>query len=381
MQMILAHQIQLKPNAQQSEYFAKAAGTARFVYNWGLNRWRELYAAGENPSAYRLKQEFNSIKREQFPWALDVTKCAAEQSFNDLGTAFTHFFKKLGGYPTWHKKSIKDSFYLSNDKFKLDGKKIRIPKLGWVKLTEHLRFTGKIMSATVRRIADRWFVAISVKIDTQDMLILHKNHVEVGIDLGLKTLATLSDANQFQAPKPLKRLERKLKRLQRRLSRKQKGSNNRYKARIQVARLHRKISNIRQDCLHKLTAFIARNYEHIGMEDLNTSGILKNHKLAKAISDVGFHQFKRQLIYKKLLYGGTLTLADRFYPSSRQCSVCGHLKADLTLADRIYQCENCGLEICRDLNAAVNLKPTTLGSRGSNACGQNDRCAVAIGTV
>jgi putative transposase len=117
------------------------------------------------------------------------------------------------------------------------------------------------------------------------------------------------------------------------------------------------------------------------MEDLNTSGMLKNHKLAKAISDVGFHEVKHQLTYKKLLYGGTLTLADRFYPSSKQCSVCGHLKADLTLADRIYQCENCGLEICRDLNAAINLKPTTLGSRESNACGQNDRCAVAIATV
>jgi len=379
--MILAHQIQLKPNAQQSEYFAKAAGTARFVYNWGLNRWQEFYAAGENPSAYRLKEEFNAIKREQFPWALDVTKCAAEQSFNDLGTAFSRFLKNLAGYPTWHKKGVKDSFYLSNDKFKLDGKKIRIPKLGWVKLTEHLRFTGKIMSATVRRIADRWFIAISVKIDAQDMLIPHKSHVEIGIDLGLKTLSTLSDGNEFQAPKPLKRLERKLKRLQRRLSRKEKGSNNRYKARIQLARLYRKISNIRQDCLHKLTTFIAQNYEHVGMEDLNTSGMLKNHKLAKAISDVGFHEFKRQMTYKKLLYGGTLTLADRFYPSSKQCSICGHLKTDLTLADRIYQCKNCGLEMCRDLNAAVNLKPSTLGSRESNACGQNDRCIVAIATV
>lgn len=257
----LAHKIELIPTTAQQEYFAKACGVSRFAYNWALANWNSQYLewkeaeeAKKNgtinllskPKEYELRKQFNAIKSEQYPFVTEITKCAVQQSIKDVGIAFVRFFKKTSNYPQFHKKGRHDSFYMDNVSFKVVGKRIHIPKLGWVKMRENLRFYGKIMSATVSRIADRWFVSIQVDVPFNSLPVAKKLYSEnqavisetearvtgtltipsqlkvVGIDLGIKTMATLSYTDQIEkidAPKPLKRLLTKLKRLQRKLSR------------------------------------------------------------------------------------------------------------------------------------------------------------------
>jgi putative transposase len=371
MDIAVSHKIRLVPNKSQEDYFRKACGTARFTYNWALAGWQRLYEAGEKPSAFALKKQFNSIKREAFPWTYEVTKSAPEQAFADLNRAFQNFFSKMAKYPKFKKKNrAKDSFYLANDQFALSGKKVRIPKLGWVRMREELRFEGKILAARVSRTADQWHISVQVK--TLRPIPTPKNQGCVGIDLGIKTFAMLSNGRALHAPKPIVTLQKKLKRLSKKHSHKQLGSNNRKKSTMKLAKLHNRISCIRKDFLHKLSSAIAKDVEVVVIEDLNTSGMMRNHKLAKHISDASFSEFRRQLMYKKDLYGGKLVTADRFFPSSKTCSICGCIKADLTLADRTYECLSCGSKLDRDFNASLNLY--TLGLREINACGQNDLC-------
>ena len=257
----LAHKIELIPTTAQQEYFAKACGVSRFAYNWALANWNKQYKdwkeaeveAKKNgtinnlskPKEYELRKQFNAIKSEQYPFVTEITKCAVQQSIKDLGVAFVRFFKKTSNYPQFHKKGRHDSFYMDNVSFKVVGKRIHIPKLGWVKMRENLRFYGKIMSATVSRVANKWFVSIQVDVPFNTLPVAKKLYSEnqaviskcaglgvasvaeakvVGIDLGIKTMATLFYDNKIEpskidAPKPLKRLLTKLKRLQRKLSR------------------------------------------------------------------------------------------------------------------------------------------------------------------
>jgi putative transposase len=365
----IAHKIRLVPNRTQEDYFNRACGTARFAYNWGLAKWKQLYTEGHKPSAFMLKKLFRQEYPDKFPWVSEVTKCAPEQAFSDLATAYNNFFRKQKRYPTFKKKGkSKDSFYLSNDQFRTEGKRIRIPKLGWVKMREPLRFRGKVLAARVSRSADQWHVAIQV--ETQLEPNPCENQTEVGIDMGLNCFASLSTGHTYYAPKPLKKYLRKLNRLQRQLSRKQKGSNNRRKAAVKVARLHLKIANIRKDFLHKLTTEIANKYMVVALEDLNVRGMLANRKLSRAISDVGWHEFRRQLEYKSDWLGRYVLFVDRFFPSSKTCSVCGCYFENLTLGDRTLNCD-CGNNMDRDLNAAINiLKQATEGYSESYACGQ-----------
>jgi len=257
----------------------------------------------------------------------------------------------------------------------LKDKRIYIPKLGWVKLAEEFRFPeSKILSATVSRRVDKWLISIIVEINHDPPV--RENQGTVGIDLGINTFAVLSNGKTFKSPRPLKKYERRLKRLQRKLSRKKAGSNNREKAKMKLAGLYYRISCIRNDFLHKLVTGLVRDYEVICVEDLNTSGMLKNSHLSKAISDQGWSELQRQFEYKFLWYGSQLKKVDRFFASSKICSSCGHKKEDLKLSDRVYTCENCGLEIDRDLNAAINIRNeglNTEGSPGLKACGENVR--------
>lgn len=356
-----AHKIRLKPTRQQEAYLKKAAGTARFSYNWALATWQEQYEQGERPSAFSIKKQLNQIKREQYPWMLEVTKCAIEQSIFDLGRAFTNFFRGRAKYPKFKKKGVHDSFYLSNDKFELEGKKVKIPKLGWVKTREHLRFDGKILGARVSRKSDRWFISIQMEVPFP-VLPTYKNHGVVGLDLGIKNLLVASDNMVYKAPKPLYRNLKKLRRLQKSLHRKKLGSSNREKAKLKLSKLYHKMDNIRKDYLHKLTTYFSSNYETVVIEDLNVNGMLSNRKLARAISDLGFYEFKRQLQYKKEAFGGNLVIADKWFPSSKKCSNCGNVKDSLSLSERTYKCNNCYTELDRDLNAALNL--CTVGSTG-----------------
>ncbi|MEA3225095.1 MAG: RNA-guided endonuclease TnpB family protein [Planctomycetota bacterium] len=359
-----AHKIRLCPNNKQANYFARACGCARFIYNWGLEQWQKQYEAGEKPNAYALKKQFNNIKRIEFPFVYEVTKCATEQSFNDLGHAFQNFFRnvkagKKPGYPKFKKRGKYDSFYLANDVVKTRGNRVFISKLGWVKMREPLRFEGKIMSATVSKTADMWFISISAQ---QEMPELVPPPDAVGVDVGIKELAVTSDGEVFENPKALKTAEKRLRRLHKSVSRKKKGSNNRKKAVLKLARQYYRISCVRKDAIHKATSAITTGYGVIGIENLNVKGMLKNHKLAKAISDVAFSEFHRQLEYKAAWRGGSVVKADRWFPSSKMCSACGHIMETLPLSVREWTCPKCGAVHDRDRNASINLKQYAVGS-------------------
>jgi len=373
--MLIAHKIALDPNNVQAAYFARAAGTARFAYNWALAEWQRQYeackadASKHKPSQVALRRQLNGIKAEQFPWMLEVTKNAPQMAIIQLGAAFKNFFAGRARYPKFRKKGLHDRFSLTNDQFSIDASRIRIPHLGWVRMRETLRFTGKIMSATVSRVADRWFVSITV--DTQDNSHLPKakNQGAVGVDVGVKSLATLSTGEVITGPKPHKALMDRLRRLSRSLSRKVKGSENRKKAKAKLARLHARIANIRADALHKLTTDLARRFHTVGVEDLNVRGMVRNRHLARSIADMGFFEFRRQLEYKAAQRGGMVVVADRWYPSSKTCSDCGHKLDTLPLHVREWTCPECGARHDRDVNAAINLRNMAVSSTVS-ACGE-----------
>ena len=373
--MLIAHLIALDPNNVQTTYLARAAGVARFAYNWALAEWQRQYVARQAdptlpaPSQLALRRQLNAIKREQFPWMLDVTKCAPQMAIIQLGEAFKNFFAHRTRYPRFRRKGVEDRFTLTNEQFRVDGKRFYIPKLGPVHMREALRFTGRIVSATVSRRADRWHVSITVGA-TEASLPPAENQGVVGIDLGVSVLATLSTGEQWGGPKALRSLLDRLRSLSRSLTRKVKGSRNRERARRRLARLYARIANIRRDGLHKLTASVTRRFHTIGVEDLNVKGMLANRRLARAIADMGFYELRRQLSYKAAWRGGHVVVVNRWYPSSKTCSCCGHRLEELALETRSWTCPGCGVHHDRDVNAAVNLKNMAMSSIAS-ACGGN----------
>ncbi len=383
--MIVAHKIALDPNNVQASYFAKAAGTARFAYNWALAEWQRQYEAWKQdnslpkPSEAALRRQLNAIKREQFPWMLEVTKNAPQMAIIQLGKAFENFFAGRAKYPKFRKKGVHDRFTLTNDQFSIDGCRIRIPNLGWVRMRESLRFNGKIMSATISRVADRWFASITVDVPDQSHLPKAENQGVVGVDLGVSALATLSTGETIPGPKPHKALLGRLRRLSRSLSRKAKGSANRRKAKARLAKLHARIANIRLDALHKLTTDLTRRFHTIGIEDLNVRGMVRNRHLARSIADMGFFEFRRQLEYKAAMRGGQVVIADRWFPSSKICSCCGHKQEELPLSVRRWSCSICGVEHNRDLNAAINLKNYAASSTVSACGGEGAGSGLATG--
>ena len=373
--MLLAHKIELKPNNKQATYFAKGCGVSRFAYNWALSNWKELYEKGEKPNEAGLRKKLNNIKANDFPWMLEVTKSAPQQAIKDLGQAFSRFFKKLAGYPKFKKKDKHDSFRIDNgptivgaDAIQIIDNKIKVPKLGWIKMTEKLRFKGQIKSVVISKKADRWFASISV--ETSSLLKARKNQGVVGIDLGVKSLAVSSRGEVFKGAKPHTQKLMRLKRLSRGLSRKKKSSNNFKKAALRLARLHLDIANIRRDYLHKATTNTVLSYDKIGIENLNVKGISSNRKLARHILDQSFYEFRRQLEYKADWYGSKITVAPRFYPSSKLCHVCNWKNEKLELKTRSWTCDECNTYHDRDYNAAKNLELLcTVSSTGTNACG------------
>ena len=375
----IAHKIELVPNKKQEEYFVKACGVARFSYNWALEQWNKQYQAYKQdnslpkPNEFDLRKQLNAIKKEQYPFLLEVTKCAPQQAIKNLGKAFANFFKKQNNYPKFQKKGKNDSFYMDNSVIEVAGKKIRIPKLGWVKMRENIRFYGNIMSATISRTADKWFVSIQIAIEINPQPKAIENQEAVGVDLGVADLAILSDGTKFSGSKPLKKSLKKLKRLSKSLSKKQRveevytdkngverkrkvPSKNYLKAKTKLARAHAKVANIRKNSLHKITTYIVQKYDIICIEDLNVKGMMQNKKLARAISDMGFYEFKRQLLYKAEMCGKNIVLADRWFPSSKTCSECGHKMEQMPLSVREWECPNCHTHHDRDINAAINLK-------------------------
>jgi putative transposase len=275
----LAHRIRLDPNNVQATGLSKAAGVARFTYNWALSEWQRQYdlsktdAALPKPNETALRRQLNAIKRAAFPWMLEVTKNAPQMAIIQLGHAFDNFFNKLSRYPRFRRKGRDDRFTITNDQFSVEDKRIRIPKLGWVRMRECLRYAGHIVSATIARHAGRWYASITVDTPDDPRLPQAENQGTVGVDLGITALATLSNGEKVVGPKALTTLLHKVRRLARRLSRKVKGSHNRAKAKMKLAKLHAKIADIRQDCLHKLTTDITRRFHTVVIEDLNVKGM------------------------------------------------------------------------------------------------------------
>jgi putative transposase len=379
--MLLAHKIELKTNNKQATYCAKASGVARKAYNWALDEWQKEYQAGGKPSEAALRRKLNSIKREKYPYMLEVTKNAPQMAIIQLGQAFQNFFAKRTAYPQFRKKWINDRFTLTNDQFKVDASRIRIPHLGWVRMRESLRFKGKIISATISRRADKWFVSIAVDMpEDKSVKTANDNQVAVGVDLGITHFATLSTGKAIEGPKPHKALLNRVKCLSRSLSRKQKGSKNRDKAKLKLSRLHTRIANIRQDAIHQLTTQLTENYSHIVIEDLNVKGMMKNRRLSRSIADMSFYEFRRQMEYKASIRNKNLIIANRWYASSKICSNCDVKNTTLRLSDREWTCEQCKTHHDRELNAAMNLEKLAVSSTVS-ACGASSGGIVALASI
>jgi putative transposase len=292
------------------------------------------------------------VKSEN-PWYYECSKSTPQQALMALREAWKRCFNKTAGVPKFKKKGQRDSFTLEGTVKILGNNKIQVPVIGILKTYERLPQV-LIKSCTISRSADRWFISFRFDVKQQEVC----QTIIIGVDLGIKTLATISTGEVVQGTKSYKKSAAKLSRMQWLNRHKIIGSNNWKKAQLALAKLHRKIANIRSDTLHKLTTILAKNHGVIVIEDLNVSGMMANHKLAASIADMGFFEFRRQLTYKCQLYGSKLVVVDRWFPSSKTCSNCGIKKETLSLGERVFECSHCGFKIDRDLNAAINLSKT-----------------------
>lgn len=351
-----AFKYRIYPDKSQKELLSKTFGCVRVIWNANVESFNS-YDKDNNPKPKLISK---SDLIDDKPWLNDVSSAAIQQKIIDFKETASQFFsktrKKKINRPSFKKKSGSQSYRLPNQKFSINGNKIRLEKIGWVKMSvdRTIPEDSKILSCTIsRNCCGQYFVSILV-----DTIILCKSKTgkSVGIDLGLKSFATLSDNVVIDNIKFFREKQSEIIKIQKHLSRKKKGSNRYKKNRLRMAGLHNKIANKRNDFLHNVTTLLVNNYDVICIEDLNVSGMLSNHKLAKAISDTSFSMFRSILEYKCKWYGKELVVIDRFFPSSKTCSKCGWKKDDLTLSDRVFKCEKCGIEIDRDLNASINIE-------------------------
>ena len=372
-----AVKVALDPSPVQERLLLSHAGAARFAFNAGLAHVKDALDVGVKPewSFYSLVRWWNANKdalavdADGAPWWRENSKEAANTGLDALAKGLSNWAKsrkgarkgRKVGFPKFKSKDrATPSFAYTTGAFGLiegDPKALRLPKIGRVHCMEDVAERvgdARVLRMTVSRHAGRWYASLTVEREDREAQRTPKGGA-VGIDLGVKTLATLSDGTVIANPRYLRKSERKLKRAQKALSRKTMGSRRRAKARAKVARLHAHVANQRQDAIHKATTWLASTYSDISVEDLNAAGMVKNHHLAKAVSDAAFGEFRRQLEYKTAKTGARLHVVDRWYPSSKTCSKCGRVKAKLSLAERTYRCEHCGLVMDRDLNAAINI--------------------------
>lgn len=355
--MYLSHRTKVYPNKRQQTYFRRACGIRRFAYNWALDQSRKLRDQKIKTSGYDLVKLFNSIKHVDYPWISEVTKWAPEKAIQDAFGALRRWWNGSSKAPRFKKKNkSRDSFYVGGHNFSIKGRHLRIDKCGPMRMAQEFRFPGKVKFITVSREADAWFVSCLVDLDNS-YVYPHECETQdsVGVDVGVSKLIMLSNGQFLDNPRHLVKKEEKLKQLHRKLSRKQKGSNNYARAKVRLAKLHQKVRNTRRDFINKITADLVTRFRFIGVEDLNVRGMVKNHKLAKHVSDASFYVFRRQLEYKAKLAGSEMVAINRWFPSSKTCNKCGHKVKNLTLDDRTFVCSKCGLRINRDRNAAINI--------------------------
>ena len=359
----------LLPNKTQRIILNKNLGCCRWIYNYYLGLKQDSF---KNKTEYVYVTE--STLKQEFEWLKESESTSLQQARQDVYRAYQNFFRKIKqkqktALKFKSKKNTKSSFRIqaTNTRIQIKNNKIKIPKHGWFKFIKSQDITGKIKNITVTKSLNKWYISINVEID--ENWDLPKNNNKVGIDLGLKEFAVTSDGEIINNPRYFRNTQIKLARFQRKLSKKKKGSKNRYKSILKVTKIHEKIKNQRFDFLHKLSTKLINENQVICLEDLNVKGMIKNHKLAKSISDASWSIFVGFLEYKARWYGREILKVDRFFPSSKLCSNCGNIQ-DMPLNNRVYKC-SCGLEIDRDLNASINiLKQGTVGTTGL-ACGDS----------
>jgi putative transposase len=359
----LSHKIRIYPNKKQERFFAQSCGCSRFVYNWALATWKQEYQTGGKPNYYNLASKLPELKAQN-EWLKEVSNPSLQRAVQNLDGAFKKFFKKKAKYPNFKKKGQKDSFYIRNDTLSAQNKKLKIPKVGLVNLAEPLRLKGKIMGAVISRTADKWFVSINVELQELPKQVPNSNKI-IGLDLGINSAIATSDGLEFKAPKPLKANLELLKRRSRQHSRKVRGSNNRKKSQVKLSKLHAKIANIRKDWTHKITSKLIDENQVVCLEDLNVKGMVQNHCLARSLSDVSLGEIRRQLEYKASLYGRQIRYVNRFFPSSKTCSNCGSVKKSLSQNEQTFNCQDCGFEIGRDWNAAINIRNCAISAQNT----------------
>lgn len=370
--MIKSVKIRLKPAKEQEELMFKSVGCARFAYNWGLNKWDEIYKNNGKPSRNEIRAEFNNTikKQEEYKWLYEVSSKVITQSFQDLDTAFKNFFKGKSNRPKFKsKKKSRQSFYVRYDFIKFENDTIKLEKIGKVKYITNcnIPILPKYSNPRCHFDGKYWYLSFGFEQDENQVEL--NQDLSVGIDLGIKDLAIVNCMDKpiinINKTKRVRKIKKKLRRLQRQVSRKYEANkdgrkfiktNNIVKLEKQIKLIHRKLSNIRENHIHQTTNKIIKLKPYrVVMEDLNVNGMMKNKHLSKAIQEQCLYEFIRQMKYKCDFNGIEFVQVDRFYPSSKTCSCCGHVKKDLKLKDRVYICDECGLEIDRDKNASINL--------------------------
>lgn len=362
MQTNFAYKYRIYPTKEQKQLFSKHFGCVRFVWNYFLNERKEHYLKNkEEIEAKRIKGNLNYydnakrltlLKREK-EWLRDCNSQSLQATLKHLDSAYRMFFRKTHAFPNFKDKDAKQSFTIPQH-FKLEDNKIHFPKFNeGIKVEEHRKLQGKFVVATLSKsTTNKYYISIIVEKEIQTSSLIEKS---IGIDLGIKDLIVCSDGKKYHNIRSLSNLENKLRYKQKQLSKKVKGSNNRKKAKHKVAIVHEKIKNTRSDYIHKITKAIINENQVIIAEDLHVKGMMRNHKLAKAISDVAWHEIHRQLEYKSKWNGRAYHIIDRFFPSSKMCSSCNFVNDQLTLKDRTWSCPSCGTQLDRDLNASINI--------------------------
>jgi putative transposase len=377
MKVVRGYKTELDLSNVQRTVCMKHAGVSRFAYNWGLARSQEAYReTSKRPTAIDLHKQLNALKPSEFPWMYETSKCAPQEALRDLEQAYKNFFrrvelKKQGkwkgklGFPKFKKRSKAIGSFRLTGSIKVFSDAVQLPRLGRVRLHEHdfIPTDGKIRSATISEQAGRWFVSVQMEVEQEKPTPTATS--AIGVDLGIKTLATLSDGKWIANPRALKHAQKRLKRLERQKARRKLGGKNRKKSCKKLAKQHARVANIRKDAAHKLTTSLCKNHALVGIEDLHVKGMLANHKLAQAVSDSNFGEIRRQLEYKSTWHSVQLAVVDRWFPSSKMCSACGWIDEDQDLSDRRFLCHECGLVLDRDLNAAINILKEAVRTTGS----------------